>query len=527
MSPIYTNADAALPKLLKQVLTQGAVVPSRNGDTHELLMRSFTLRYPTHRAPITTPGRNVSLPAQIAETMWLLAGRNDVAWLQHYLPRAAEFSDDGQVWRGGYGPRLRCWETDGGLGAPVDQLAHVVHLLQEDPSTRRAVMSIYNPAIDTIPGKDVPCNNWLHFIHRDGELHLHVATRSNDIMWGWSGINSFEWTILLTVVAGLTGLDAGSITFSISSLHLYDRHVAKAQRIVDQAPTGSSEPFYFNPEFVAPGTLAEFDQLVERWFRVEGQIRKGGLSDALLHQVASFPEPMLRSWLMVLLAWHHDDPQLARELEGTSLYRALQYSPKLNPGQAAKPQPNVPDGKEVRGAFTQFVTKLHREKHAAYGNSWKKRGEMLGIMANCARKVDRLGVAGGGDSAADTAIDLLVYLVKYELWLEEQVIREQVGSESISYTEGQEHVHRVEACLRQLTQLPQDTLTNDELVATVHANFATLEHLVEEKRNDRCGMVVQLQRDIYPLAVRLWAKEQAWHAGNATRAFSYEAGIPA
>ena len=73
----------------------------------------------------------------------------------------------------------------------------------------------------------------------------------------------------------------------------------------------------------------------------------------------------------------------------------------------------------------EFVAQLHREKHAAYGDSWKKRGEMLGIMANIARKMDRLGVAGGGDTSADTAIDLLVYLIKYRLWIWENEFPEE------------------------------------------------------------------------------------------------------
>ena len=61
-------------------------------------------------------------------------------------------------------------------------------------------------------------------------------------------------------------------------------------------------------------------------------------------------------------------------------------------------------------------------KHAAYGDSWKRRGETLGILANVARKVDRLGKTDEHETALDTAVDLLVYLVKYEAWLRDQEI---------------------------------------------------------------------------------------------------------
>lgn len=67
--------------------------------------------------------------------------------------------------------------------------------------------------------------------------------------------------------------------------------------------------------------------------------------------------------------------------------------------------------------------RLHAAKNAAYRDAWKKRGEVIGVMANLARKVDRLeyvsvdAIATADESMADTAIDLLVYSVKYLTFL--------------------------------------------------------------------------------------------------------------
>jgi hypothetical protein len=72
------------------------------------------------------------------------------------------------------------------------------------------------------------------------------------------------------------------------------------------------------------------------------------------------------------------------------------------------------------------IVTLHRQKDAAYGIAWKKRGEVIGVMANIARKADRLeNVAAGGpdtpdESNLDTAIDLFVYVVKYCAYLADQ-----------------------------------------------------------------------------------------------------------
>lgn len=71
----------------------------------------------------------------------------------------------------------------------------------------------------------------------------------------------------------------------------------------------------------------------------------------------------------------------------------------------------------------EAILALHRQKDAAYGNSWKRRGELISVIANIARKVDRLEtIAGGGrpsqdESSLDTAIDLYVYALKYITFL--------------------------------------------------------------------------------------------------------------
>lgn len=73
--------------------------------------------------------------------------------------------------------------------------------------------------------------------------------------------------------------------------------------------------------------------------------------------------------------------------------------------------------------FREAVRRLHRGKDAAYRDAWKRRGEVISILANVARKVDRLeyGLYGApatpDESWADTAVDLLVYCLKYQAYL--------------------------------------------------------------------------------------------------------------
>ncbi|MPZ66703.1 MAG: hypothetical protein GEU83_14725 [Pseudonocardiaceae bacterium] len=75
-----------------------------------------------------------------------------------------------------------------------------------------------------------------------------------------------------------------------------------------------------------------------------------------------------------------------------------------------------------RQDLLDVIRRLHHGKNAAYRDAWKKRGELISILANIARKVDRLEyVVDGGPTTVDepvwdTAVDLLVYALKYQTY---------------------------------------------------------------------------------------------------------------
>lgn len=408
----FTTASEALPFICARILDAGAEVGSRNGRVKELLNTQIVLTDPQHRE-ILTINRKANVFAQIAETMWVLAGRNDIEWLSAYLPRAVDYSDDGKTWRGGYGPRIR----GGHFG--FDQLGHVVDLLREDPLSRRAVIAIYEPQTDANPGKDIPCNDFLQFQSRLGALHLTVTVRSNDVMWGWSGINAFEWSTLQEIVAHLLGITVGTLTFNIGNLHLYEPHWSKASRLEYEDNSYAISPFQM-PDTMNR-SLFSVDTLLDRWFAWEEMCREG---TATLERLDEIGEPLFQSWAAAIAYFWQRDEFWLKMLNGTALAVAvartpasvLSEAPRASRSGAGAPGHNLAAHERTR-AFYGFVTDLHAKKHASYGDSWKKRGEKMSILANMARKVDRLGVGDEFDSSADTLIDLLVYASKYHCWL--------------------------------------------------------------------------------------------------------------
>jgi thymidylate synthase len=430
----YRNVTYAFVDGLRDVLAKGKPLSVRGTNITELRNHLTVLERPQERC-LVAPSRYNNIFATIAETMWVLAGRNDLSFLSRYLPRARDFSDDGQTWRAAYGPRLRNWHG-------VDQLRENFTLLHRELSTRRAVMSIFDPAVDFIDSKDIPCNNWIHWLVRDDRLHMNVAVRSNDIMWGFSGINTFEWSVLHELMATWLNVDVGEITFFASSFHLYDHHEQRARAIVEQFPGVTCYDYGIDsPRFQTKWD--DFDELLRQWFILETgmQTSPESFDDA----VFGFPDPLLRHFLLLIQLYHgarlgwpieRIDERLAALPEADLTLAAYEFFHRKQPLSPENiPHPAISrywayyHGKQPLDApsdgdtLRQAIIQLHRQKTAAYGSSWKRRGEQVSILANIARKVDRLErIANGApqtpdETLFDTSIDLLVYCIKYQTYL--------------------------------------------------------------------------------------------------------------
>lgn len=174
--------------------------------------------------------RNINPFFHLFEALWILAGRNDVEWVAQFAAKMREFSDDGQVYHGAYGARLRHWpryapEDDKGHSfyqQETDQLREVINLLRRDPETRRAVVCIYDPTLDLgTTSKDIPCNDTIKFESRDGVLNMIVFCRSNDMIWGAYGTNAVQFGFLLEYVAGMVGMTVGTYTQISCNYHVY------------------------------------------------------------------------------------------------------------------------------------------------------------------------------------------------------------------------------------------------------------------------------------------------------------------
>ncbi|RVD70232.1 MAG: thymidylate synthase [Mesorhizobium sp.] len=224
----FDTMDHVQAMLLDAVLRAPAVAP-RGMKTYELIASGFALSHPRCRL-IHGPERRWSLPLAIGELAWHLSGSDDVEQIAYYAPIWRRFSDDGNHIRGSsYGKRI--FSQD---GHHETQWERLLRLLQHDPYSRRAVLNLQQDAAEALDpnSADVSCVTSCQFLIRDGALDLIVHMRSNDIIWGLP-YDVFLFSMLQEMLALELGIALGRYFHFAGSLHLYERHVDLAARILD------------------------------------------------------------------------------------------------------------------------------------------------------------------------------------------------------------------------------------------------------------------------------------------------------
>ncbi len=220
---VVMNVNHALPAAIR-LFTQGGTadirkVAPRGIPTLEAVYPVATTYECACERVLFHPLRDANPFFHFFESLWILAGREDIASLAFFVKRMADFSDDGKIFHGAYGARLfGDWASDGST-----QISNVIAQLKADPDTRRAVAAIWHPQQDSgYGGKDMPCNTMLTFKIREGKLHMTVFCRSNDMTLGAYGANVVQFSTLLEYMAAMLGVPVGTYTQISDSFHVYE-----------------------------------------------------------------------------------------------------------------------------------------------------------------------------------------------------------------------------------------------------------------------------------------------------------------
>lgn len=145
---------------------------------------------------------------------------------------AEKWGDLGPV----YGVQWRKWPD--GNGGFIDQIANAIEMIKKTPDSRRIIVSAWNVAeIDEIVeiGGLPPCHSLFQFYVADGKLSLHLYQRSADTFLGVP-FNIASYSLLLAMVAQVTGLRQGEFVHTLADTHIYSNHFEQVKEQLSRTP---------------------------------------------------------------------------------------------------------------------------------------------------------------------------------------------------------------------------------------------------------------------------------------------------
>lgn len=213
---VLTVSPRGYHNTLERFLATADSVAVNGVETFEALNSTLLLKNPIDRL-VMDPARRLNPGFAAAEWYSFMTGEDDISFFQKFIHNYDRFSSDGKTLDGCYGTRVQ------GLAGSNSQLIGVIDELKRDPSTRRAVVSIYDGKLDLFGGggRNTPCTETIQFLLRGGKLQTIVNMRSFDLIKGFS-YDIYVFTMLAEYVARQLGVDLGFYYHNAGSMHVYE-----------------------------------------------------------------------------------------------------------------------------------------------------------------------------------------------------------------------------------------------------------------------------------------------------------------
>ena len=232
------NVHEACIKLIPFIKKNGKEYSSKNGKVIRLTS-PICVEYtnPTERF-LFWEERDANPFFHFFESLWMLNGNNNLDFVDYFAPMR-DYSDDKRTLNGAYGYR---WKNYFGF----DQIDFVVNELKNNPNSRRAVISMWDPedVEKRKDSKDLCCNTQVYFdvqpekIKVEGfkhkvldcyKLNMTVLNRSNDSIFGLTGANAVHFSYLQEYIARKLEIKVGSYFQISNNCHVYVDEVTQAK----------------------------------------------------------------------------------------------------------------------------------------------------------------------------------------------------------------------------------------------------------------------------------------------------------
>lgn len=256
-----TNFDTQFRETIKRIYHEGDTVYSERTGVHTKAMPGMTFELePAKGFPILTL-RKTPIRLFCAEVVWMITGKKHLEFLQQFTKVWDGFAEEDGTVESAYGYR---WREHFGR----DQLLELIEHLREEPTSRQAVVMMWDPSSDGLKApkkKNVPCPfTWVANIIA-GKLNVHLIIRSNDMMLG-NPHDTAGFALLQAMIAQELGVQIGKLTVSISHAHIYENHFEQAEELLGREDHKHEEIFCRLPERSFQRALEGDTTLVQELF---------------------------------------------------------------------------------------------------------------------------------------------------------------------------------------------------------------------------------------------------------------------
>ena len=218
--------------LLQHVLDHGVEKSDRTGTGTISLFGAQTRFDLSQGFPLLTT-KKLHLRSIIHELLWFLQGETNVKYLnENKVTIWDEWADEDGELGPIYGYQWRSWPAPD--GRQVDQITQVIDQIRTNPDSRRLLVSAWNVA--DIPKMALaPCHTLFQFYVSEGRLSCQLYMRSADLFLGVP-FNIASYSILLMMIARVTGLEPHEFVLTFGDLHIYRNHLEQVKLQLTRKP---------------------------------------------------------------------------------------------------------------------------------------------------------------------------------------------------------------------------------------------------------------------------------------------------
>lgn len=236
------DVDYQYISLCKKILNEGVYRQGRNGGTYSIF--GAQVRFDLSKGLPLLTTKKILTRSVIHELIWLLKGNTSAQYLKDNKVGIWDLwiNESGDLpytyprqWRHFPNPH----------GHPIDQITKAINDLKTNPSSRRIIVSAWNPAeidLAALPA----CHSLFQFYVSNGKLSCQLYQRSGDLPLGIP-FNWISYALLTYVFAQICNLQVGEFIWTGGDVHIYENQVEALKTQFDR-PSHKLAQVKINPD---------------------------------------------------------------------------------------------------------------------------------------------------------------------------------------------------------------------------------------------------------------------------------------